>query len=367
MPRSTGSAAEPSVGFRRHTFLPRTRSRLSAMADETLGRIMKEIQANIHCECMYVYGSRGRGTAKEGKSDYDLLVVASLRSILASIGRTPKLRRALDASSSVPVDITLIASSSVPRLKNALPLMVWSQSARLVYGKRDILRDSLVGSFAPSEMSAFYLSCHEAKWFLRFIKMDRSFNVSIGREGLVKLSRFLNEEILSGARSVRGLQDFASSISIEAKKESCDPATVCGLFAHYLEGIRGRFVGGDPRSALSYVGLTVSILAEMFHFGTYAAPRGRTTQLQMIDALVCFYRSMETKPPNVDLLRRASGLLNASFATRRSPPELATAENYPSALWAQVRARLRGREWDALMDFPFGTFVLHRPFPIVLA
>lgn len=59
------------------------------MGDKTLNRIPESIRAGINCECVYIFGSRGKGTPQEGMSDYDILVVASLRSILASIGRIP--------------------------------------------------------------------------------------------------------------------------------------------------------------------------------------------------------------------------------------------------------------------------------------
>ena len=337
------------------------------MVDETLDRILMEIRANVNCECVYVFGSRGRGTAQEGKSDYDVLVVASLRSILGSVVRIPSLRRVIDASSPVPVEVTFLASNLVTRYRDALPLMAWSLSAKLVQGRRDILRDLRVGAFAPDEMSSVYLSCHKAKWFLRFIRMDGNLNVSIEQEGLNKLSRLLDEDIQLGAGSLKGLRELASIASAEATRNNCDPATLCRSYADFLEGASERFARGDPRSTLSYLGLTASSLAEMIRFRTLAFPRGRNSQFRMVSALICFFRSMETKPPRIDLLRKASSLLNASFTTGSSPPEPKSDDNYPLALWTQVRSRLRGGEWDTLMNYPFGILVLHHPFSVILA
>lgn len=234
-------------------------------------------------------------------------------------------------------------------------------------GKRDVLKDFGVDTYPPSEMSVVYQSFHEAKWFTHFIKIDQDLNVSIEQRGLAKLRGFHDLDILLGAGFLEGLREFAFSIRTETEKETCDPRAVLGSYSNFLEGIEGRFKRGDPRSIPEYLGLTTSILAELVRFRGYTVPRGRMMQFQMTNALISFLKSMETVPPSVDLLLRASRLLDASFATDRPPLGPSNARDYPAVHWNQVRSKLRGGDWDTLMNFPFGTVVLHRPFPIILA
>jgi hypothetical protein len=333
------------------------------MTDETLRRLVDLIRTSVNCECVYLFGSRGTGTAQEGKSDYDLLVIASLPSLLASMRRFSSLRRALDGVSPVHVELVFITPQSAFRSRSSLFLMQWNLG-RLVYGRKDILRDFRVGSFVPDQTSVVYQSCHEVLYYLLpYVKIDRNLGASIDHRALAKLSRLLEGDILLGAGSLGGLMRLASSIRTEAMKENCDVHSVCRSYADFFRGVREQFNGLDQGSALSQLRSTAYILAETLRFRTLAFARGRTAQYQFMSALMYFFQSMEMDPPSVDLLQKASRLLQSSFPSERALQELRTEDGHPFTLWAQVKSGLIENPFfmTSVMNYPFGLFILHPP------
>lgn len=335
------------------------------MADDTLKSLVDLIRSKVNCECLYLYGSRAIGTAQEEKSDYDFLAIARLPSIVASIRKLHSLRRTLEEATPVRVDLTFLTPQSTYRFRSSLPLMVWNRTAKLVYGRKDILREFHVGSFAPDEESVAYYVCHEVEWLLRHIDIDRNLGASIDHRALTKLSGLLADDILLGAGSLRGAKELASSIQTEAMKENCDVHSVCRSCADFLEGIRGQFSTYGHPSALQYVRSAISILAETLRLHSLTTPRRRTTQYQLVSALLYVYQSLETNPISTDLLLRAFQVLGSPPASEVTPSSINSGDGYTFELWARVRLRIR-EDWDSVMNYPFGRVAFYRQFAVVL-
>ncbi len=288
---------------------------------------------------MYLFGSRGEATA-QGESDYDLLVIASLPSLLASIRKITSLRSALYDASPVPVDLVFMTPQSVFRSRSSLFLMVWDRSAKLIYGRRDIFRDLSVGSFAPDETSVFYKSCQEAMYLVRYINVDKGQRISIDQRALNKMRSMLLAGDILGAESLRGRTKLASSIGFEAMKETFDTQAVSRLYANFLREIR------EQSRRLGSSGL--------FRTLTFSQGKG---QYQFVNALMYFFQSMEEDPPNVDLLRRASRLLDGASASKKVLQELKGED--PFTLWSQVKSRIFRNPFfvTSINDYPFGLVV----------
>lgn len=95
-------------------------------------------------------------------------------------------------------------------------------------------------------------------------------------------------------------------------------------------------------------------------------PPGVKTRAQLVDALMCLYQSMESDPPDVDMVRRAARSLGSPLGLANASAAYGSEEEYLFATWNRVRDRTRAN-WDTIMGYPFGSVVSHRPFPIVLA
>jgi predicted nucleotidyltransferase len=334
--------------------------------DSTLETLVSLIRSSIPCECVYVHGSRGEGTEDPGRSDYDILAIAGLPSLLSSMGRLPSLRRRVARASSLPVDLTLITPRAASESRNSLLLISWSRKAKLVTGTRDVLRDLNISSMAPDPLSVSYNSGHQAKWLLRYVSMDSSLRVSVDRRGVRKLCEYLEEDIVLGAGSSKGLTDFASSIRAEDQKKNCDLHAISRACAGFLKGMNQQIMDSAPRPFFPSLLSRVSSMAEMRVTRIPGFPPGRKTQTQLVNALMCFYKSMDSDPPDVDLVRRAARSLGSPLGLTDAPASFHSEDEYLLASWNRVRSKIRGN-WDSIMGYPFGSVVFHRPFPVVLA
>jgi len=336
------------------------------VSDPTLGTLVRLIRSSIPCESLYVHGSRAEGTEELGRSDYDILAVATLPSLLSSLGRLPSLRRRIAGASPLPVDLTLITPLAASESRGSLLLISWSRKAKLVAGPRDVLRDLNISSMTPNPLSVSYNSGHQAKWLLRYIKMDSSLRVVVDCRGVRKLCEYLEEDIALGAGSSKGMADFASVIRAENQKESCDLHALSRACAALLKGMNQQIMGSAPHPSFPSLLSRVSSMAETRVTRIPGFPPGRKTQAQLVHALMCFYQSMESDPPSVNLVGRAARALGSPLGQPDAPASYHSEGEYLYASWNRVRSKIRGY-WDSIMSYPFGSVVFHRPFPIVLA
>lgn len=329
--------------------------------DQTLLRLVRLISSSVACECVYLHGSRAMGTEEPERSDYDILAIADLHSVVASAGRLPTLKRRIARTSPLPVDLTFITPRAALESRNSLLLISWSRKARLVAGERDLLGDLNISSLAPDPLSAVYNSGHQAKWLLRYVSMDGGLRVSLARRGLRKLSEYLEEDIALGAGSSKGLAAFAASINAEAQKEDCDIHAVSRACAAFLKVMREQVMDSHPRVLSRMSAMVEARVTRIPGF-----PPGMKTRGQLVNALTCLYQSMESDPPDVDMVRRAARSLGSPLGLANASDAYGSEEEYLFAVWNRVRDKIRAN-WDTIMGYPFGSVVSHRPFPIVLA
>ena len=331
-----------------------------------MGKLVRLIRSNVPCECVYLHGSRAEGTEQLGRSDYDILAVASLPSLMSSIGRLPLLRRQMAKASSLPVDLTFITPWAASASRRSLLLISWSRKAKLVAGTRDVLGDLKISSMMPDPLSVYYNSGHQTKWLLRYISIDSNLRVSVERRGVKKLRAYLEEDIVLGAGSSKGLTDFASITRTEDEKENCDLHALSRGCAVFLKRMHQEILNYPPSPFFPSLLSSVSSVAEMRASRIPGFPPGRMTRAQLVNALMLFYQSMKSDPPNTDLVRRAALSLGSPLGLPGAAASYQSEDRYLLALWNRVRSKIRGN-WDSIMCYPFGSLVFHRPFPIVLA
>ncbi|HME19447.1 MAG TPA: hypothetical protein VKF15_06920 [Nitrososphaerales archaeon] len=293
------------------------------------------------------------------------MVVAKISSILGSRRKLARLRHVLEVTSPAKVELTLLTPQSISRARDSLLLMAWNQQARLIYGRRDVLKDLRVGSFTPSEKSVRELTCFTIERLLRDFRVDQiRRSITVEKEGLLKVARFLSIHGQLAGWSHRGLADLAVSVSSEAAKEAPDLRVISRACADYLEQTGELFERSDLLSQLSYL-LTYHHVSRVRTFD--ALSQRESSKSQFTSALACLFRSTETDPPGILMLQEASHFLRSSLAFEKVRPSFGSGEDNPYALWAEVKGGIR-RNWDTVMDYhyPFGEVLMFRPFRTVL-
>lgn len=333
--------------------------------DDNVRQLVDSVNSSIKCECIYLTGSRATGEGLSDKSDYDLMVVAKASSILSSRRRLTRLRSVLRETYPAKVELTLLTPQSVSRARDSLLLLTWNQQTRLVYGTRDILKDLQVGSFAPNKESVRDLNCFTIERLLRELRVDRTRGcVTIDKEGLQKMGRFLTVHARLTGWSDQRLTDLVSGIRSEAMKDNPDLRVVSRTCADYLEKMSDQFKDTSLLSQLSYL-LTYHRISRLRMLD--ALSQRQSSKSQFISALTHLFRSTESDPPSILMLQRASQLLRSSLAFEKVQPSFSLGEDDPYTLWAEVKRGIR-RSWDIVMDYhyPFGQVLLFRPFRTVL-
>ena len=323
------------------------------------------VNSSVKCECIYLHGSRATGEGLSIKSDYDLMAVAEISSILSSRRRLVHLRSALKEILPVKTELTLLTPQSISRARDSILLMVWNEEAKLVHGKRDILKDLGVGTFVPSEESVRDTTCFTLEHLLREFRVDRARgSITFVKEGLLKVDRFLSAHARVAGWTHRDLADLASSVSSAAAKDHPDLRTVSHACADYLEQTSEQFTKSGLSSQLSYL-LTYHRFSRLHMFD--ALSQRESSKSQFMKALTLLFRSTEIDPPSMTMLRRASWFLKSSLAFEKVQPSLNSEEDDPCQLWAEVKSGIR-RSWDTVMDYhyPFGQVLMSRPFRTVL-
>jgi len=333
--------------------------------DDTVRQLVDLVNSSVKCECIYLHGSRATGEGLSSKSDYDLMAVAEISSILSSRRRLVRLRSALEEILPVKTELTLLTPQSISRARDSILLMVWSEEAKLVYGKQNILKDLGVGSFVPSEGSVRDTTCFTLEQLLREFRVDRvRGSITLVKEGLLKVDRFLSVHDRIAGRSHRDLADLASSVRSAAAKDYPDLRTVSHACADYLEQTSEQFAKSGLSSQLSYL-LTYHRISRLRTFD--ALSQRESSRSQFMKALAFLFRSTEIDPPSMPMLRKASWFLKSSLAFEKVQPSLNSEVDYPCQLWAEVKSGIR-RSWDTVMDYhyPFGQVLMYRPFRTVL-
>jgi predicted nucleotidyltransferase len=334
--------------------------------DDALRQLVGLVNSSVRCECIYLHGSRATGEGLGARSDYDLMAVAKTSSILGSRRRLFRLRRILQETSPAKVELTLLTPQSVARARDSLLLMAWGQEAKLIHGGRDVLNDLRVGSFVPSEKSVRDLTCFTTERLLRDFRVDSARrSISVEKEGLQKVARFLSVHGRLAGLTHRGLSDLALSVRSETAKEAPDLRVISRACADYLEQTSEQFERSDLASQLPYL-LTYHHFSRVRAFD--ALSQRQPSKSQFIRALACLFRSTETDPPSIARLQEASKFLRSSLAFEKVRPILRSGEDNPYRLWADVKGGIR-RNWDTVMDYhyPFGRVLMFRPFRTVLA
>jgi len=323
------------------------------VAPAPLEFIVDQIISNLSCESVYLFGSRARGDSTEG-SDIDLVIVIRMTGVLRSLLGVRNLRRRLE-SLPFPVDIRVFSTLACSRNKRSQGLNLLHKERKLLYGK-DFLASQLgVLGFAPSRDSIISGSCYNVRWFLRCIRLDNHV-LGLDRGGLTKLIRVLRSESDVSAETIPPLLTLVKELEHETNLEIPDLRAVSRALANYIEAVM------DESSALfpSRISQTASILIDKGRLLPRALLEKDSVCFRLTKALLCLLRSLETDPPDGELIHRAATYLGYLLYNGIQDPE-----GDPELLLMKVRNTIR-EYWDTVMRVPFGSLVVHRAFDIVL-
>jgi predicted nucleotidyltransferase len=321
----------------------------------TLDHIVDLIVSNLRCESVYLFGSRARGDSTEG-SDLDLIAVVRTTGILRSVLGVRNLRRSLEGLSVSP-DIHILSTLACSRNKESVVLNVWHSKCgeKLLYGKDSLASELGVLGFVASHDSFMKTTCYEMKWFLKYIKLEGHV-LSVDRRGLTKLMRFLRFDSEVSAETTPPQVSLMRELERQVDLEVSDPQAVCRALANYIEAVSDEFDAWFPRR----ISQTVSILIDKGRLLPRTLLDRDSPCFRITKSLTCLLRSVETDPPNGELVHQAATYLGYLLhGGVQNPIE------DPKLLWMRIRDTIR-EYWDTVMRAPFGSLCIHRAYDIVL-